>query len=639
MSVEKCINKYQEFLNTISEDVEDDFVRLGNLISCDKLSEFDEPIEFVNALHNISDKCYRITNKKTQFYTHRYDPSFIYELVSELDFADKILNVFDLTPRDSCCNCVSFVCYSKGKLNLLFDYLYSQKKSLDNIANNLDGFIARFYFDSSIFETIYRNYSSGNEFEKHISMECYRLLKYILTHYKAETYIYFCKMIVEGLLLDKVRTLRFLPLIESDVNVRVIREADGFVSYLDCHNIKLFTNVNKIGMFYEFSGSFGMQTLTYSPDPSTTYPNTHTTLHYSAWLQLYSRFKYLFMTSEENRERFIQYVQDNYNENYTRPPDSNIFKDNSINYMNYFKLFDVLAGTLAIKIKFSTEYLGEKINLISEIYTYSERYNEQPISKEIGNIGLLNVGYDEILLLELFEPIITLNKTNVKISSSSASASEMSSIANEVKLKIMSLFIFINNDDRIIYPFERITGLREIKIKFENNFLQKIVGTKISLLNEKSEYTIEQISKPEYKTKVDELITQITEMRFGIDQISSKDKNYGFVIDYLIDLAYKPEYLMPEFYDYFFNIGINLLNKKFFNVNETALQIWDSGNPEADVKVNKQLREEYFGRDIIKLNIYYTEIYPQSNSEPNVNYKSKYLKYKKKYLQMKKVLV
>ena len=84
---------------------------------------------------------------------------------------------------------------------------------------------------------------------------------------------------------------------------------------------------------------------------------------------------------------------------------------------------------------------------------------------------------------------------------------------------------------------------------------------------------------------------------------------------------------------------INLLNKKFFNVNETALEIWDSGNPEADERSNKQLREEYFGRDIKKLNIYYTEIYPQSNPEPNVNYKSKYLKYKKKYLQMKKVLV
>jgi hypothetical protein len=232
---------------------------------------------------------------------------------------------------------------------LLFDYLYSQKKSLDNITNNLDGFIAKFYFDSSIFETIYSNYNTGNEFEKNVSIQCYKILKYILSHPRAETYIYFCKMIVEGLPLAKVRTLRFLPMFEPDVNVRVIREADGFVSYLDCHNIKLFAQVNKIGMFYEFAGSLGgLEDQIYIPN------KRNISWHYSPWLKIYSRLKYLFMTSEEYKERFIQYVEDNYDKNYTRPPDSNIFLNNSYDYMNYVKLFDVLAGTLALKVNFQT---------------------------------------------------------------------------------------------------------------------------------------------------------------------------------------------------------------------------------------------------------------------------------------------
>ncbi len=647
MSIEKCIDKYQEFLNTISDDVEDDFVRLGNLISCNKLSEFDEPIEFVTALHNISDRCYRITNKKTQYYIHRYDPSFIHELVRDLDYKEQILNIFDLTPREGCCNCVSFVCYSGGVLNLLFDYLYSQKKSLDNIANNLDGFIAKFYFDSSIFETIYNNYSTGNEFQKNLSIKCYKILKYILSHYKAETYIYFCKMIVEGLPLAKVRTLRFLPMFEPDVNIRVIREADGFVSYLDCHNIKLFAQVNKIGMFYEFADSLGgLKDSIYIPN------ERNMTWHYSAWLKTYSKLKYLFMTSEEHKERFIQYVQDNYNQDYTRPPDSNIFLDGSFNYMNYIKLFDVLAGTLAFKVKFSNVYLNEKINLISEIYTYSERFSDQLNKYPSTEIKVLHVGYDEILLLEIFEPIITLNKANTSIHPSKADEIKkildkdglegvsryIDTYISNLKTNILSLFVFIFNKDDIMYDNETSYYFYgETTIIFKEDFVQSIIGTKTNLLNEQSEYRIEQIVKPEYKSKIEQLIKEIKDAKLGSYTIHSKDRKYGFVIDYLVDLAYKPEYLLPEFTDYFYNIGINLLNKKFFNVGEWILSIWHSDNPETNDTINQDIRD-YLNQDIEKLNIFYTEIYPQSNSEPNVNYKSKYLKYKQKYLLMKKLL-
>ncbi len=643
--ISKCIDKYQEFLNTISENVEDDFVRLGNLISCDKLSEFEEPIEFVYALHNIQDKCYRITNKKSQYYTHRYDPSFIYELVKDLDFKDEILRAFDLEPKDNCCNCVSFVCYSGGKLNLLFDYLYSQKKSLDNISNNLEGFISKFYFDSSIFETIYRFYSTGNEFEKYISIECFKILKYILAHPKSETFIYFCKMIIEGLPLSKVRTLRFLPMFEPDVNIRVIREADGFVSYLDCHNIKQFVQVNKIGMFYEFAESFDMfKYFNYRHDIK------NSVRHYSAWLRTYSKLKYMYMTSPEVVSRFREYINDNYNKNFIRPPDSNIFEDATYNYMDYYKLFEVLAGTLALKVKFSFEYLNEKANFISEVYTHSEKYKDQLDSHETTHTKVLHTGYDEILLLELFEPIITLNKKTtslpVKLQDKIKELIEKSGVdgiialikehAINVKDNILNMFVLISNNDKTIYQEEIVYIDYRTEVIINTDYAQVINGEKISLLNEKSTYTIDVITNPEYKTKVQQLIKQINDSNFGGQTYGSYDREYSFMIDYLIDLAYKPTNLLPEFNDYFYNIGINLLNKKFYNLYEKIF--YNQRTEPESIKKNNAYINKYLKVDITLLNVIYTDIYPQSNPEPTINYKSKYLKYKEKYLQLKKLI-
>ena len=43
------------------------------------------------------------------------------------------------------------------------------------------------------------------------------------------------------------------------------------------------------------------------------------------------------------------------------------------------------------------------------------------------------------------------------------------------------------------------------KITFKENFVQSIIGTKTNSANEESAYTIEQIVKPEYKTKIEVL--------------------------------------------------------------------------------------------------------------------------------------
>ena len=79
--------------------------------------------------------------------------------------------------------------------------------------------------------------------------------------------------------INNVRAFRLLPLLEKDTNVCVFREADGFVSLNDCHNIKYFamSQTNKIGMIYEY-GLTALNNLIYKQKEE-----YH---HYNTWLNL-----------------------------------------------------------------------------------------------------------------------------------------------------------------------------------------------------------------------------------------------------------------------------------------------------------------------------------------------------------------
>ncbi len=608
----KCIDNYQKFIETLSENVDDDFVRLGNLISCDKLSEFDKEIKFEHALHDLTDKCYRITNKKSQYYVHRYNPDFVIDLVKDLENKDEILEAFDLTPRDNCCNCVSFVCYSTGKINYLFDYLYSMKKSLDNITRCLNGFIARFYLDPSIFEVISENYKNTDPNIKMFSIHCYKLLKYILLSPIAETYIYFCKMIIEGLPISKVRTLRFLPMFEIDVNISVIREADGFVSYLDCHNINLFQSTNKILMFYDY--------LNKGIDIYYNYKFINSPNYYSPWLNNYSLLKYLYMKSPENEVKFKQYLDDNYNEHFSITED--IFKNfypepRATQYMNCIKLFNILAGTIAVKVKFSNEYLIKKINLINEIIRFSNIKYSTELSYNVDFMDRVLLGYDEVLLNELFDPLITLNKKTLSLNKiKDESEEEITKKINDKIGNITNMLIFINSGFNVfdMYKFEEEPAIIEYKK------VQSIIGTKINMDGIKSNYSLNEICKPSYiELKINLDLVKNIEPGYILGWISKQNNRFCFFLDYIVDIAYTNKYLKDEYSRFFYNIGMNLLNKKFFNIPKYL----NSSNIKSFLDTYELLNE------------FYNKIYPSSNPEPIINYKLKYLKYKEKYLKLK----
>ena len=71
--------------------------------------------------------------------------------------------MFNLEEKNNCCNCIAIVLYAKNNIVNLYNYLYSMKKSLDNVSNKLNDFIVRFYLDESVFKTIYEEYDKYKE--------------------------------------------------------------------------------------------------------------------------------------------------------------------------------------------------------------------------------------------------------------------------------------------------------------------------------------------------------------------------------------------------------------------------------------------------------------------------------------------
>jgi hypothetical protein len=264
-----------------------------------------------------------LISKKSNYYNE------IYELNN--DIKENLFNfcgenninhetIFLLEKKENCCNCISIILYIiynnedyVEKLEkLYFMYLLTMKKTLDIVNDNLPNFIVRYYIDKSVFNII--NHDTTNE----MSIKCRKILKYLFEHEKAEIYMYICN----NTNYTKLRTLRFLPLIDDDTNICIVREADGIVSILDCHNIKTFEKDNKIGLFYEFYKNF-------------LYKYKDNNSHYGEWINIYNDFKYL-KTLEITTDEINKYIIIEYFYFYKYGDYLSFHKNkNKINYYNY----------------------------------------------------------------------------------------------------------------------------------------------------------------------------------------------------------------------------------------------------------------------------------------------------------------
>ena len=109
----------------------------------------------VNNPLNQSEHC-RLFNKRAdpRYYTHRYDPGPILEiLTSRLSqhFPSEVLDRFVCEPREGCCNAISLTLYiTQCDASTLQKYLYSIHRSVKNVLKKLPDWIVRLYLDTSV---------------------------------------------------------------------------------------------------------------------------------------------------------------------------------------------------------------------------------------------------------------------------------------------------------------------------------------------------------------------------------------------------------------------------------------------------------------------------------------------------------
>lgn len=334
------------------------------------------PIQEVQNPLGYSRPCTLITSKKDKYYVHTYDPMTPLLLLSQRLPREIISERFVDSRRENCCNVISISLYFIGCIpDNMTKYLFSIERTVKNVHNNLPDWIVRVYIDNSVHECI-------KNADKNSSRQITAAYNYITTAPNVEVYTYNCAVgDVQPQHIARTRTYRFLPFSDEDVNICVVREADGIVSNWDCRQIHLFSK-DQSKMFYFPYNQIKRSKLSMFES-------------YEKWLLLYKViFRYDFFHN---------------------------------NYMGY----DLLAGLFGIKLKLKRDfYIRTIVSLRDEIdrfITAVERNNEETYKGRgdtrylLGWISrtprlllkedpkLLSIGFDEILLLEMFKEVFSFN--------------------------------------------------------------------------------------------------------------------------------------------------------------------------------------------------------------------------------------
>jgi hypothetical protein len=156
----------------------EEFAKTGNieeLKDCYYIFPDIKPQKIFCPLDTTKQSCYLINNKRIDYYIYKYEPSKIIDNINKFDideatkeeYISNITEIADLTPRDNCCNCISFTFYSSYYQSVfdawnnrydyspdivriiytVYAYLLSIKISVKNITRCLPNFISRVYLD------------------------------------------------------------------------------------------------------------------------------------------------------------------------------------------------------------------------------------------------------------------------------------------------------------------------------------------------------------------------------------------------------------------------------------------------------------------------------------------------------------
>jgi hypothetical protein len=244
-----------------------------------KLRSVDNPITLT------PNNCKLLNTKKESYYIHKYEPGLYLKNLRDSGISDDYLSRFDETPRDKCCNVISIVLYAPdcSDIGKLSNYLNSINRTVKNSLRNLKDWIVRLYLDESVHQCINNaieylkinlttNPTQRNTVD---NQTCVNYFESIIKSPNVEIYTFICE---DKVVLEKTRTYRYLTLIDPEVNISAIREADGYVNNLECHNLKMFQNSDKL--FYVPPLGVGPNLIN-ETQPKIVFNS------YSIWLQLY----------------------------------------------------------------------------------------------------------------------------------------------------------------------------------------------------------------------------------------------------------------------------------------------------------------------------------------------------------------
>jgi hypothetical protein len=321
-------------------------------------------------------ECVLMNTKKEEYYIHTYDARpIIRKLREELHVSDEVLSKFDLPeiPRTNCCNAISITLYfNKCDFGTMDKYLSSIYRTVKNVNKRLPDWLVRLYFDKTVYECI-----DKKEIIKEDS-DIFKKFKEIIKSPNVEIYTYNCQNFYnDGKVTAKIRSLRFLTLIDPTVNICAIREADGYITNLECHNLNIFSRQND-RLFYLPWLTDHIDLFKLRGENVYYYP----LFSYQAWLKTYKMtFAYDYFKENQN-------------------------------------MYDLLAGMFTTKLKIKSEFyfqnsqfLHDKIEEISKmnLETFQQKY---PKNLYINNMPIiietLNNGFDEIFLLDIYKEIISV---------------------------------------------------------------------------------------------------------------------------------------------------------------------------------------------------------------------------------------
>lgn len=344
-----------------------------------------------------------------KYYQHTYKPpSKLDETIKKLGINPSIV---DKNINKNCCNCISISLYDNGTLkdnknDRMKIFLNCILKSVMNVRKILPreygGWIVRIYINNIALQTIEENENYKKCYDK------------IIGYDNTEIYKYNCP--IDN--LNITRTFRYHPIYDKTVNFYAIREADGIVSNLDCYNLFNFFNLeqHKNKLFY----------LPDLFDQKRYKKGKHGTKYtvpfysYSDWLIYYkTHIKKEFYIQNNNIIDLIaggfcskiKLKEDFYNDTflnlkanfdtiledlkYCLEMETNLYDCKPIYNNNITYIFDRLFKSQKVDVDTKSQSMVAIQKLDKEI------------DKEL--ISSVRVGFDEMLLLELFSPFISCN--------------------------------------------------------------------------------------------------------------------------------------------------------------------------------------------------------------------------------------